>query len=167
VSIQRQSARASRCHHRSHRPPHRANDKVSFHLSCPYGHDNTISGALERNVRALCDTRTVATNRTNRPFPEEVKRLLAQCQMSISELAEQVGVSQPYLSRVLREVDYKTASARLARSVAEAFGLPRDYFYEFREDFVITKIRRSPKLRDELYDAFTVRRRKSNLNPRK
>jgi hypothetical protein len=34
---------------------------------------------------------------------------------------------------------------------AIALGLPRDYFPEYREAFVIDRVRSDPRLRDELY----------------
>jgi hypothetical protein len=48
-------------------------------------------------------------------------------------------------------VNYKTASADLARRVAIALDVPEDYFPEFREAFVIERIRRDPRLREKLY----------------
>jgi hypothetical protein len=44
--------------------------------------------------------------------------------------------------------NYKTPSAELAGSVAKALGLPKDYFPEFREAFVIDKVKSDPRLRE-------------------
>jgi transcriptional regulator with XRE-family HTH domain len=72
--------------------------------------------------------------------------------MSIRALAAEVGVSDGHLSRVIRGANYKSASGDLAGRVAEAFGLPRDYFPEYREDFVINAMRRDGHVRDATYD---------------
>jgi transcriptional regulator with XRE-family HTH domain len=81
--------------------------------------------------------------------------------LSIRALAERADVSQPYLSRLLRQVDYKKSpSSRLTRSVAKALGKPADYFAEAREAVLIDKIRRNARLRDELYDSIVVRKRR-------
>jgi|SRR5579862_7432639 len=89
--------------------------------------------------------------RTDTPFAEEVPRLLAEHGMSIRALAAAVGVSDSHLSRVLRRADYKTPSTDLATRVAETFDLPADYFPEFREAYVIERIKRDPPLRNRLY----------------
>jgi transcriptional regulator with XRE-family HTH domain len=89
--------------------------------------------------------------RSQRLFSEEVPRLLAERGMSQQALADLVGVSQSHLSRVLRQVDYKTPSRELLRKVALAFELPEDYFPEYREMVVLEAIRADPELRDRLY----------------
>ena len=89
--------------------------------------------------------------RTTRPFVVEVPRLLEQRGMSLRALARASGVTDAHLSRVLREVNYKSPSGDLARRVAIALGLPGDYFPEFREAYVIDQIKRKPRLRDDLY----------------
>ena len=91
------------------------------------------------------------TPSTEQPFVEELPRLLAAREMSLRALARQVGVTDAHLSRVLRRVGYKTPSGELAGRVAEALGLPIDYFSEYREAFVITKIKSDTRLRNELY----------------
>jgi hypothetical protein len=48
-------------------------------------------------------------------------------------------------------VAYKTPSSELARRIALALDLPEDYFPEYREAFVIERIKTNPELRDELY----------------
>ena len=89
---------------------------------------------------------------SDRPFVEEVPRLLRERGLSIRALASQVGVTDSHLSRVIRRVNYKTPSPELARRVATALGLPPDYFPEYREGFVLERIKRNAALRDELYE---------------
>jgi transcriptional regulator with XRE-family HTH domain len=101
----------------------------------------------------------VATT-TDRAFTEEVPRLLKEHGMSIRALAAAIGVSDSHLSRVLRRADYKTPSTDLAKRVAEAFGKPADYFPEYREAFVIERIRSDARLRNDLYSRLTRRSRK-------
>ena len=72
--------------------------------------------------------------------------------MSLRALAAQADVSPSYLSRVLRGVEYKTAGPELVRKVAEALGLPHDDFLEFREGFVIDRVKTDQSLRERLYD---------------
>lgn len=93
----------------------------------------------------------MAIARTSEPFTAELPRLLRERRMSQRALAKQVGVSDSHLSRAVRRADYKTASPELMSRVAVALGLPEDYFPEFREAFVIEKIRSDPRLRDQLY----------------
>jgi hypothetical protein len=57
----------------------------------------------------------------------------------------------------LTEGRLKTPSPDLARRVALALGLPRDYFLEFREGFVIEQVKRRPRLREELYNRLSKR----------
>ena len=71
--------------------------------------------------------------------------------MSLRALARIVGVTDGHLSRILRRVDYKTPSADLTRRVAVALELPPDYFPEFREGFVVERVRSDPALRDKMY----------------
>ncbi len=72
--------------------------------------------------------------------------------MSVRALEEAVGLSHGFLSRVLRQRDYKTPSAELTRRVAAALRLRADFFPEAREGFVCEQVRRDPKLRERLYD---------------
>jgi transcriptional regulator with XRE-family HTH domain len=93
----------------------------------------------------------MAEARSEQRFVDEVPRLLAQRGMSLRALARAVEVSPGYMSRVLRGRDNKSPSAELAERVALAFGLPRDYFPDFREAVVIRRIRGDARLREELY----------------
>jgi transcriptional regulator with XRE-family HTH domain len=90
--------------------------------------------------------------RSQTPFVEELPRLLQEREMSLRAVAAQSGVSSSYLSRVLRRVEYKTPGPELVRRVAVALGLPHDYFPEFREGFVVDRVKADRKLRDRLYD---------------
>lgn len=92
--------------------------------------------------------------RTDRAFVDEVPRLLQERALSIRALAREAGVTDAHLSRVLRQMNYKTPSAELARRVAVALGLPEDYFPEFREAFVLERVRSDPRLREQLYKRF-------------
>lgn len=95
--------------------------------------------------------------RTNHPFTAEVPRLLAERNLSIRALARSAGVTDAHLSRVLRRSAYKTASGDLARRVATALGLPEDYFPEYREAYVIERVRQEERLRDSLYARLSKR----------
>lgn len=98
--------------------------------------------------------------RSQRPFSEEVPRLLEKREMSLRQLAREVGVAHSHLSRLLRGVGYRTKpSMELARRVALAFGLPEDYFPEYREASITEAVRSRPGLRDELYDRLARGRR--------
>jgi len=90
-------------------------------------------------------------DQTDTPFIEELPRLLHDRGMSLRALAATIGISDSHLSRVLRRADYKTPSPDLTRKVARALGLPPDYFLEFREAYVIERIRSDPKLCNDLY----------------
>lgn len=94
----------------------------------------------------------MAPTRTDRPFPEELPRLLQERGLSLRSLGERVGVTGAHLSRVVRGVNYKSVSGDLAGRVAVALGLPRDYFPEYREAAVVERIRRDPAYRDKLYN---------------
>jgi plasmid maintenance system antidote protein VapI len=65
--------------------------------------------------------------RTNRPFAEEVPRLMRERDLSQRKLAHIAGVTPSHLSRILRHAD-KTPSPDLARRIVVALGLPHDYF---------------------------------------
>lgn len=93
---------------------------------------------------------------TTKRFAEEVPRILRERGLSIRALARAADVTDAHLSRVLRGVNYKTASPDLARRVALALDLPEDYFPEYREGIVIERIRHDPRLRDRLYQEFSA-----------
>ena len=100
----------------------------------------------------------MASTRSDRPFPEELPLLLQERGLSLRSLGERVGVTGAHLSRVVRRADYKTVSPELAGRVARALGLPIDYFPEYREGYIIERIRSDRRLRDRLYDQMRGRR---------
>jgi transcriptional regulator with XRE-family HTH domain len=91
-----------------------------------------------------------AADVTNRPFPEELPRLLKGKGLTLRGLAREVGgIDHAYLSRMLSG---KTAvNVRHAERVALVLGLASDYFPEVREAAVIAAIRSNPRLRDAIY----------------
>ena len=92
---------------------------------------------------------------TSRQLPEELPRLLEEKGLTLRSLARAVGVNHAHLSRIVRHQGGKTAGPDLARRVAEAFGLPPDFFPEYREATVVERVRRDANLRDELYKRLT------------
>jgi len=83
---------------------------------------------------------------------EELPALLEKRGLSIRAMAREANVDAAHLSRVLRGARGKTASPELARRVANALGLADDYFPEWREAFVVERLREDPRLRDQIYD---------------
>jgi transcriptional regulator with XRE-family HTH domain len=88
---------------------------------------------------------------TDRPFNEELARLLSQRRLSQRKLAQLVDLNPAHLSRVIRGADRARPSVDLINRIADALGLPNDYFPEQREAAVIEMIRRDPALRDKIY----------------
>jgi transcriptional regulator with XRE-family HTH domain len=93
----------------------------------------------------------MAARRTKRSFAEELPDLLEEQGLSAHALARKAEVDPSLLSKAVRGVAYKRPSAAMTRKVAEALGLPPDYFYEYREQFVLTKVREDAELREKLY----------------
>lgn len=91
------------------------------------------------------------SDNTDQPFVEELPRLLEERRYSLRRLAREAGVDPSHLSRVLRRTGYKTPSGELTRKVAEALGLPEDYFLEYRQAVVLERIQRDSSLRERLY----------------
>jgi transcriptional regulator with XRE-family HTH domain len=102
---------------------------------------------------ASVDTLVMARQKpwTQTPFVQEVPRLLGERGMSLRALATAADVDPGHLSRVLRGASYKTPSGDLARRVAVALALPKDYFPEYREAIVLERVRHDPEIRDRLY----------------
>ena len=88
---------------------------------------------------------------TDQPFVEELPRLLEERGYSLRRLAREAGVDPSHLSRVLRQTGYKTPSGELTGKVAEALGLPSDYFPEYRQAVVLARVRTDTALRERLY----------------
>jgi len=96
--------------------------------------------------------------RAHRKLSDELPDLLAANARagtqphSLRGLAEQIGVNQSYLSRVLGAKGARPASKDAAAKIASAFGLPQDYFAEYRASVVIDAARDEPWLLDSVYD---------------
>lgn len=90
-------------------------------------------------------------SKTDQPFVEELPDLLEERGYSLRRLGREAGVDPSHLSRVLRQTGYKTPSGELTGKVAEALGLPRDYFPEYRQAVVVERIRTDRDLRERLY----------------
>src|SRR6201999_541763 len=107
-------------------------------------------------------------SQTRRCFADEVPILLASADppMSIRQLAARCGVSSQHLVRVLNRSASKRVSGDLAKRVAEALGLPRDYFPEYRESIVLQAVRSDPALTDRLYNLVTDRGSKATNEQR-
>jgi transcriptional regulator with XRE-family HTH domain len=91
------------------------------------------------------------TQRTETPFADALPHLLAERGLTARALAKAAGVSPSHLSRALRGADYKRPGPRLVGNVAEALGLPRDYFPEYRTAVVVAQVHDDPQLRERLY----------------
>jgi transcriptional regulator with XRE-family HTH domain len=94
---------------------------------------------------------------TDRPFPDELPRLLDEKGLTLRALAREVGgIDHSYLSRMLYR---RTAvNVRHAERIARALGLPPDYFPEVREAAVVEAVRKNPRLRDSIYFDQIVKR---------
>lgn len=93
-----------------------------------------------------------------RPFVEELPRLLEEQELTLRALARDIGgLDHAYLSRMLR--GQVPVNVQHVRRIARQLGLPENYFPEVREAEVIDAVRRSPKLRDEIYFERAQRRR--------
>jgi transcriptional regulator with XRE-family HTH domain len=102
----------------------------------------------------------VPRTRTTQPLPDELRRLVDEHGVSLRAVAEAIGVNQSYLSRILGPKGRKssrTASAGVAEAIAGYFGLPADYFGEYREAVVMDAVAADPKLRDRVYDSLKRR----------
>lgn len=92
------------------------------------------------------------TQRSTRPIADELAQVMAEKGVSIRYLAKRVGVSQPYLSRLVRGLRYPNPTGEFAGRVATELGLPIDYWPEYRAQVVIDRIRNDPGYRDAEYD---------------
>lgn len=87
--------------------------------------------------------------RTQTPFHIAFPLILRERGLSLRELGRRVDVDPSYLSRVRQ--GKKRVAADLVMRVAEALGLPTEYFPEAREALVIEAIRADPDLRERLF----------------
>jgi transcriptional regulator with XRE-family HTH domain len=94
---------------------------------------------------------------TSEPFREEVRRLLDESGLTFRDLAEQAGVSEPYLAQVL--TGKRPPSPGLVVKVALALDLPEDYFREYRAELVIHHVRSDPELVDRFYNEIKKKKR--------
>jgi transcriptional regulator with XRE-family HTH domain len=88
---------------------------------------------------------------TDKPFAEELPRLLEERGLSQRKLAQLIDLNPSHLSRVLRGADKTRPSIDLIRRIAKALHLPPGYFPELREASVIERLKADPGLRDRLY----------------
>jgi transcriptional regulator with XRE-family HTH domain len=79
--------------------------------------------------------------------------------LSGNRLALLVGVNQSHISRILREADKKTVTGPLAARIADALGLPEDWFPETRQARLFDLLRDDQALTDRLYDQLVTARR--------
>ena len=94
----------------------------------------------------------MSARRSNQSLAEALPELLSGQGLSLRKLAAKVGVSQPYLSKLLRRPPAAGAPGELALRIAVALDLAEDYFPETRRARVIAAIDADPELRDRLYD---------------
>lgn len=92
------------------------------------------------------------STRSTHPITVELPRLMSERSLSLRSVARDSGVDPTHLSRALRGAQDKRFTGELAGRVAEALGLPVDYFPEYRESLAVKAIRADPTLRDEVYD---------------
>jgi transcriptional regulator with XRE-family HTH domain len=71
--------------------------------------------------------------------------------LSLRAVAARIGVDQSHLSRGLRAGTSRVISGELASRIAEAIGLPFDYFPETRTAIVRDAIEADPVLRERIY----------------
>jgi transcriptional regulator with XRE-family HTH domain len=97
-------------------------------------------------------------NRTTRRLRDELPKLLAaradagHKPDSLRSLADEIDVSQSYLSRVLGAKGERPVSRNVVGRIARALGLPVDYFPEYRAATVIEAAREQPSSLDGIYD---------------
>jgi transcriptional regulator with XRE-family HTH domain len=95
--------------------------------------------------------------RSRKSLREALPTLLSQREdgLTLAGLASQVGVHRAHLWRIVHGEgkDRKPVSPELCRKIADALGLPDDYFPEAREAAVVTAVQEDPDLRDRIYNS--------------
>lgn len=92
----------------------------------------------------------VSPDFTTQPFRTELPRLLEAKGLTLRALARDVGgFDHAYLSRMLH--GQVPVNVQHVRKISKQLGLPPDYFPEVREAAVTEAVRKSSKLRDEIY----------------
>src|SRR5215212_4050871 len=99
------------------------------------------------------------SSRIERPFIEELPRLLEERGRTMHSLARQAGINPSHLSKILRQSHYKRPSANLAEKVARALDLSPEYFPEYREAALVARLKRDPEYRDALFDELEAEER--------
>jgi len=94
----------------------------------------------------------MATLRADMPLGEEVRRILAEKDMTLRGLALQAGLDPGFLVRVLQGKD--PPSEKVLSGVRKALDLPENYFIEERRDKLFIAMMKNPSLVGEFYDAF-------------
>lgn len=94
-----------------------------------------------------------SSQRTKRSIKEELPRLMGWDRISVNKLARLLDISAAHLSRTCNPAHPETFGGGLAGRTTLYFGLPEDYFCEFRRKFLLNLIRNDPDLCDQLYDA--------------
>jgi transcriptional regulator with XRE-family HTH domain len=90
--------------------------------------------------------------RTDVPIATTLPDLLRERGMSLRALGRSVGVSDAHLSRAVRGAGAKSVSGDLAGRVAQALGLPEDYFVEYRRWRLEAVLREDPAAVNWAYD---------------
>lgn len=121
-----------------------------------YGVSETTVKAAVRRARELHPVRLAAMDLAERrlaEYDEVVGELrgLARAIPVAQASAKAVGVSPSHLSRVIRGADGKRPSLDLLQRLAQALGVPTDYFIETRTAVVIAVLKTDAGLTDNLY----------------
>lgn len=91
----------------------------------------------------------MARKQTQLPLNDEVARLLAERSISQRTLANELGVSQGWLSRALR--GERPFPPELIEATAKLLGVQPSHFIEYRRAAVIRAIDEDPTLLDRMY----------------
>jgi plasmid maintenance system antidote protein VapI len=106
----------------------------------------------------------VSSRRALKPIKDELRDLMAlerargsELPTTIRQLAPHLGMDQAHLSRMLAGT--RPLPADTIASIADVYGLPPDYFAEYRRARVIEESIVNPTLLDKVYDQIRSRRR--------